>query len=287
MAFPAIVQSNVGVTDPASTSHTVSLGGTATIGNLLLVVFYPRNFVWQPAPAGYTTLVADSGTNLPIVYVKVADGTETGVSFSTASTLASWCMFEISGWSGYLPSVAGTVPFDKAGIVLSHSTATSTTPNPPNLNPAVHGWADTDTLWLAVFAANQGDRTVSATPASYTDLGYVGAGTAAGVAIGAAWRQLNASSEDPGAWTISASTAWNAWTIGIRSADSLVPNVRTTQLATEVGYSGVPGLRTSQFATEVGYVGAPAINLSQYVLEVAYIQAPDNQNRRMWVGSWI
>jgi len=273
--FPSIVQHTIGVTNPASTSHTVPLGGTATIGNLLLVVFYPRNFVWQPAPAGFQPIVWENDTEAVNVYAKVSDGTETGVTFTTASTLASWAIFEVSDWSGNLSSgfVDGK-PLDRGGLLGTFipGGGTSTTPNPPNLNPAIYEWADTDTLWIALFLLTQGNRTVSAIPTNYTDLGYAGAGTTSGVAIGAAYRQLNASSEDPGPWTISASTDWGAWTFGIRSADSPSHPTDITQFLSEVGYSAEDKtVDITQFLSEVGYsANTKNVDITQYLSEVGY-----------------
>jgi hypothetical protein len=281
MAFPVVVQHVLGVTAPASTTHNIDLPATATTGNLLLVVFYPRNFVWQPAPAGFQPIVWENNTEAVNVYAKVSDGTETGVTFTTASTLASWAILEVSDWSGNLSSgFVDNKPLDRGGLlsIFVPGGGTSTTPNPPNLNPAIYEWADTDTLWIALFLLTQGNRTVSAIPTNYTDLGYAGAGTTSGVAIGAAYRQLNASSEDPGPWTISASTDWGAWTFGIRSADSLTPNARATQLITEVGYEAEPAIRTTQLTTEVTYGAVPALNVSQHVVEVAYVPGANNSD---------
>lgn len=81
--------------------------------------------------------------------------------------------------------------------------ATTTTPNPPNNAP---GLGTLDFLWMAL-TSQEGAPTVSSYPTNYTlNQGFAreltGAGTGQAM-LGWAMRELNASSEDPGTFTLS------------------------------------------------------------------------------------
>jgi hypothetical protein len=94
------------------------------------------------------------------------------------------------------------------------ATATSANPNPPSLDPS--GWAAEDTLWIAVMAHDAGNLAVTAGPVNYTDFAEHRIGTATtGAGFAFASRQLNAASEDPGVFTMTAEDSVAA-TVAIR-----------------------------------------------------------------------
>jgi hypothetical protein len=125
------------------------------------------------------------------IFWKLADGSDT-LSIGCGATL---------GLGARMIRVAtgtfnASTPFDQT----SATPATGTNPNPPNHTPA--GGAD-DYLWIAVRHGSA--IATSAAPTNYEDLRSVStASNANNVSI--AERELNAASEDPGAFTVSVSS---------------------------------------------------------------------------------
>ncbi len=92
----------------------------------------------------------------------------------------------------------------------------SSTPNPGSLDP--NAWAAENTLWIAAAAVDT-SRTFSAWPTNY----FPGSsnwddvsGGAGGASLSVQYRRLNATSEDPGTFTISASDDWSCQTVAVR-----------------------------------------------------------------------
>jgi len=126
------------------------------------------------------------------IFWKIADGSDSlSVGLNTTLGLGARIIRVLSG------TFNASTPFDQT----SDTPATGSNPNPPNHTPS--GGAD-DYLWIAVRHGGSA-ATVSAAPTNYTDLrtAFTGANSN-NVAI--AERELNASSEDPGAFTIVSST---------------------------------------------------------------------------------
>jgi hypothetical protein len=142
-------------------------------------------------------------------------------------------------------SETGTFAVTQAGAVTGHATMivmsiagahASTGPEaggrasgtaggatPGSLNPA--GWGTEDTLWLMVGGSGETNTTGSFTgitagnPTNYTDnfTTSITADAVGGLNASVAFRQLNAASEDPPAFTDDTSNArWGAITIGVR-----------------------------------------------------------------------
>jgi len=147
---------------------------------------------------------------------KISDGTESG-TITVASTIsgrAAGALMSIKNWHGTTPP---EVAFSAA--------TTTTAQDPPNLDPA--GWAAEDTLWIAVGGGGETSLTgtwtgISAAPASYTN--FAASSIAGGDVIGAcqiavAFRGLNATAENPGAFTTDTSPEIErAATIAVRPA---------------------------------------------------------------------
>jgi hypothetical protein len=164
----------------------------------------------------------------------ISAGSETG-TFTVTSTIsgrAAMVLMSVKAWHG-------TTPPEVAFSAIS----TATAPDPPSLDPSWSAAAE-DHLWIAVAGAGQTSLTgtwtglVSA-PASYTD--YAMTSIAGGDVIGAcqtavAFRQLAASSTDPGAFTTDTSPEIErAATIAVRPAAVI-------QLPTRYGTNPYPQL---------------------------------------------
>lgn len=168
---------------------------------------------------GFTEIVDVAGGigSVPVgaagVAYKFSTGSETGTFTvtSTASSQSGCVLLSISGaHASTAPS--GTGFAGTAGNALE----------PPSHDPA--GWATEDTLWIAVGVivenTTAGSFTgVTAAPTNYTDFIETGitSDTIGGVDGGVAFRQLNAASEDPGAFTSDTSaTDWVSATVAVR-----------------------------------------------------------------------
>lgn len=201
MAFPQ-VQSITETTTASATVHNISMPATVNAGDLLLIVVMAGSTVINSHPSGWTKL-RDS-TQTP-VYLKNAVGDEDGTTISvgtSSSTSMAFQVYRITGWYD-----SGTILND---VELATTTGSSTSPNPPSLNPT--NWGAEDTLWIAcaVWAAG---FSVTGYPSSYTD----GLGTSsAGGRVATARRENNTASEDPGTFSIETSVGWRVHTIGIR-----------------------------------------------------------------------
>jgi len=292
MAFATIVASGSGQQAALTTNHNVDVPALPSAGNVLLVVIHttgasnvvtpPAGFVPVGAPDPWGQLGQWQSTTGPWVFAKRTSGAETtpAVFTTAASAFSTHVWMEVS-------NVSNDALFD--GIRITSATGASVNPNPPvNALPGTYLWNDPDVLYLAATSWTTAATTFTSHPASYTAVASQKV-AAQGTGIAVSRRDVSALSEDPGTFAITAISGWVALTIAIRSNDSFSTTERVTQLLEEVAYEAEPALRFTQLIEEVAYEAAPALQFTQLVLEVAYIQAPvsENQNRRIWVGSWI
>lgn len=189
-------------------------------------------------PAGWTALYNQAGGgNLRVcagIY-KVASGSEGAsvtVTWSRAVTIAA-VAFQVSGYTG--TPVDGTL-----------ATGSSTAPNPPSLTS---GFGSVDTLWLAI-AGDMGGSLPSAIPANYSSVGTsTGTGPNPESYLAVASRNLNASSEDPGTFTIS-SAQWGANTVAIQGVAVASGDGSSS------GSGAATGVGASRFAAAASSSGA-------------------------------
>lgn len=204
-----------GTSTPGTLTYSVPLPGSIANGELLIVQAARYLDTITTSDTGWTKrFQVSGGSNLGrhSVFTKVADGTET--------------VLNLTGDGGYNDKVESHVCFRVSGQHPSDywrdtvtSIASTSAPNPPNNNL---GGSAEEYLWIAHYGA-AGSRSHSAYPTDYTGLGAAGGGTGTnGTLIGIAYRVLNASAEDPGAFTISASTFTVAGTFAIRPAVAAV-----------------------------------------------------------------
>lgn len=205
MAFPQVVATNGGEQGSLSQSHTINLPANIASGNLLIILFKCRASTTISWPAGWTEIFQDDGgrtQKLGACY-KVAEGNEGATALITTSgnVRSAHISYRITNYSG--APEAGTV-----------SDATGSTPNPPSLSPS---WGQADSLWLAICGWSRAtSATLSSYPSNYTDGHNYYNSSTSGCGIASAQRELNASSEDPGTFGLSASAIWLANTIAIK-----------------------------------------------------------------------
>jgi hypothetical protein len=264
MAFPTIPTAGANTlltstTDAAGTTHTFPSLTTLdnASGDLLIAVialyqasatgnaFSSWGGGFTEFPSGDSSSATNPSIAMGCAYL-ISAGTETG-TFTVTSSIsgrAAMVLMSVKSWHGT------TVP------EVAFSGATSTTaPDPPSLDPSWSAAAE-DILWIAVAGAGQTSLTGSWTgltsaPASYGD--YAESAIAGGDVVGAcqiavAFRQLNASSTDPGAFTTDTSPEIErAATIAVR------PNL----LQTISGITGPTVTVTAATATVVAATTDP------------------------------
>jgi hypothetical protein len=206
MAFP-VVQSTITSEEVTEvTSHDVSLPAGVSSGDLVVVYVAVKNNRTVTYPAGWTEILDTNGTGVSIsVAYRRCDGTEGATIIVTSSILdaSSHGAYRITGHHATTNPEVGTT-----------TAGTDQSPDPPSLTPS---WGAEDTLWIAFHGAG-GDHTTSAFPASYTD-GIQENDSGSGISSASARRNLNAASENPGAFSLSSGTIqWRANTIAIRPA---------------------------------------------------------------------
>lgn len=208
MAFPVVASLTPTVFSTAATSHLVDMPAVVNAGDQLIIAFSSDGSSTVTPPSGFSQLHTTSNTNLVRLgtYRKVADGTEGGTTVdvvTSASCKAAAHTYRITSWHGTTIPEVGTA-----------ATGASVNPDPPTLSPS---WGAEDTLWLALAGINA-LVTTSVYPTNYTD------GTTSGTSSGnantviSARRELNATSDDPSALTVSTNTEWVAQTLAIRPA---------------------------------------------------------------------
>lgn len=219
MAHPVVASITPSSRNTTATTHSVTLSGSEASGDLAVALISLDNqaramttITW---PAGWTEIAerilpAGTETGFAVAY-RICDGTEGAsvtVTTDTSETFAAQVYRYAAGnWHG-----------TSAPEAASPSNGEDTAPNPPNLTPS---WGAEDTQWIAAGTMDIGGTTVSAAPTNYTDLTATQSGTGFGdVEVYTARRDLNATSEDPGGFTVSTTAAWHATTIAIRPAAS-------------------------------------------------------------------
>lgn len=213
MAFPSVAGTPAVTEFGGASSHSISLPSGIQAGEILLMAIghHRADRPWS-TPSGWTGLAQDargstsSGCRMAVFY-RVATGSE-GSSVTVAAdgtAHGAAIVFRVTDYDG---APEAQITNDR-----------SSTPSPPNLAPS---WGSADTLWFAL-AVNSPEQTLSSYPSGYSG-GVTGVGTNAGSGsnddsrTSAAYRQLTASSEQPGSFGISTTVHWIAATVGFKGA---------------------------------------------------------------------
>lgn len=205
MAFPVDAERAAnGIATPGATSLVVPFP-TTLAGKLVVFVSTTVNttITW---PAGFTEIVEWSnvgGTQFctgSIAY-RDLDGSE-GADFTVnfgATAIAGYAWVRVTGAAPGAPEFATIGGPSNADLL-----------NPPNLGPAAGA---ADYLWLAFAGASAGNATWSSGPLNYGNFTSFGSNNNGKAAV--ASRQLNAASEDPGAFQLNRSLTWVAATVAL------------------------------------------------------------------------
>lgn len=217
MTFPVHeVASDVATSNGAGTSHSIVLPATVNAGDRLILIIQSSlpgaafTYTWDNTTAGTWTQVFNVATaddDRAACFEKIAAGNEDGLTLTitTSGSVASEALaIRVTGAHASAATEAAT-----------DATQNSSTHDPPSITPS---WGAADTLFIALAMQQGGTREYSAFPTSYTETGYVNNGGNPGACIGYAYRSNNTTSEDPAAFTSSASLRPIVATLAIRPA---------------------------------------------------------------------
>lgn len=208
MAFPQVAAVNGGNDLVNQMNHTVNLPAGINAGDLLLVFFCSDGNPVITFPGGWTQLfqTISGGLVAFCCWYRIADGGE-GATITVNTSLnqkTAHTSYRITGYSA-VPEVGVS------------ATGVSANPDPPNLAPS---WGAKDTLWFASCGYDDGAKTVNAYPANYLNGRNDRSNSVTGCGVGTAERDLNASPENPGTFTLSGADEWVANTVAIQSRGS-------------------------------------------------------------------
>lgn len=205
MAFPQVQTTATTGDSAAATSHTVTLPSGITSGDLLLIFIGLQASSTLGTVTGWTKFASAESVQPTIGwYYRQADGSEgsTVAIGSGASTKAASVAYRITGAQ------------DPATQAPQASTASTAASNAPDTNSITPTGGAKDYLWLSAINQINGSITHTA-PTNYTNTltvaGTGGASTTRGT-TSVSQRELNSTSEDPGAWSSGAATQWRGLT---------------------------------------------------------------------------
>lgn len=221
MAFPQVGATATTDGTAATANAVVNLPTGIAADHLLIVLHRSASNATAHAVSGggWTNLVndaSDASNDRISLWFRVADGTEgaTITITQTSSKLAS-IAYRITGHD----SVANPPQVSTVAV------GTNTLPDPPSLTPT-GGPKDFLWLWLGGWEGEQ-TSPPGGNPTNYTNPLGASSGIAGAVAtncrVATARRELNAASEDPPSWTISASDDWSAFTLAVHPGDLPAP----------------------------------------------------------------
>lgn len=218
MTFPAVASVDV-MAAMASSSTTTPVTFTSCNANDLVVSFIASDsgagaHTW-PSPWVNIKDEAFTGAWASIAYL-IASGGETGVNVTHTSEKSNAISVRITGYAG-------------TPEITTAATGSSTTPDPGSLSPS---WGAADTLWIANAMVDQSDptETVTGFPTNYSDNQTESHLSSSAGSLGIATRNLNASSDDPGTFTLNITETWAAYLVAIQPGSiSTVPGISGTR----------------------------------------------------------
>lgn len=183
-----------------TTTHNVAMPASVTAGNLILLL-WSNDSNDIPTPTGtWTEIYATMGGSsaLGALWAKIAAGNEGGTTVDVTTPTVEAAAAQVlvfSNWDGNLANVQAAT---------SSITITSQTFDCPSLTPSYGAYPS---YWLVTLHGSTG-QVITSPPPDYTDTVWTrGDPTSTGGQVGSARRGvLTVSSEDPGSFTLDAST---------------------------------------------------------------------------------
>lgn len=212
MASPDQISNTESTETSWATSHTISLGSYVPGDHILLVFGINGSGGTISDPGGWTGVhAADLNSNQKWrVWIKAMDGTEgSSVTITTGAGNKSAAQAIL-----FRGARAGQV-FETAWDIAVATKGYGSSVDPPSVTPA---WGSGDNTYVALgFAAGSG-HSVSSYMTNYT----LGTDTTSAATVMSASRKLTGSAEDPGAFTLSGSDNFQAITVVLREAATII-----------------------------------------------------------------
>lgn len=221
MAFPVDSARTATNITTAANPLVINMPPTVNAGDTLIMIIRANNAGTYTNPSGWTQLVQEGTVPTEVqddqIYIgwRKADGTEGGTTVSvtvSASGKAGALVYRITN------AADPTVNPPLASSSVSSGSTGNTSPDCPSFTPTPGAQ---DYLWFAV-GTWQGEQTSppASAPTNYSNVGGgssgTGGSTASNCRVASATRQLNAATEDPPAWSISAAGTWTCWTVVVQ-----------------------------------------------------------------------
>lgn len=217
LAFPTLRATSNFIDNTVQNSHNVTLPSGTTTGDLVILFGYFGGLsglddVNVDTPSGWARIGHfDSGTAAEVnIYATIASGPLSSVTLTKQPSDDAFTAYT----NGYSFS-AHSHDMSFLPEVSSIGSQTTQFPDPPSLALPGDWGASPHVTWLSCvfrFLTN----TTSAVSAGYGDLVTTGDGA---TRMMSARRNLIATTEDPGAWTTSASAVAIPFTIGVRGPE--------------------------------------------------------------------
>lgn len=243
MAFPIIAGvggSNSGGNVTTTTVDLVTLAGVPVDGDLWVVIIVVDSNTSPTWPSGWTSFASGlQGTALTweARYRRYVSGDATSIGVTHSSQGTAWQVYRLAN-TAYAP--------------LSGGQGSNTTSNPDPGTNAPNWSTSWDTLFIAVAGCDDGTIETTAAPATYSNLRSDRWNDIEGVELATATRELNAASENPGAFTRNAGP-WSAMALAVAGVGAGFPRL----LARNGSDSG--GNVTTSTVNISAAVGAPIV----------------------------
>lgn len=209
MAFPIVSGVQTSSQTLNTTTSVVTLPANVAAGDLIVAVIGADSgastMTW-PAPWVKLKDEAVSTTARASIGYLIASGGETSVSVTHSSERSNHIAARITGWHG-------TTAPEISAIATGNSIS-------PNADSVAASWGSDDNLFIVTTITDDSAAAfpITAWPTSYTDNQTSNQTASSAAKVGFATRNLAAASDDPGAFTLTTSEQWNAYTIVVRPA---------------------------------------------------------------------
>lgn len=203
MAFPTVASVTASTEASNSTTSTVTLPGTFSVGDLFIgLVAADSGAGAMTWPAGWTEILDAAGTGFQFsVGYRIAQAGDTAPGVTHTTERSNHLLICVTGWHG-----------TTAPEITTMATGSSVNPNSGSLTPS---WGAADTLWITA-AANDDSLAPTYTGFPYASNNNQNGTTASAARVAMATSETNAASVDPGNFTLSGVEDWGAVTIAVR-----------------------------------------------------------------------
>ena len=216
MAFPQVASITETSFSSAATSHAANYPATVNAGELLLI-FASFNGAVTVSATGYTEMWDAQASSFVTgaAYKKAAAGSEGGGTIDVVTSVAATGAVKIYRITNFVDRPdASDADAAAVGTFNSGTQQASTT--------VTAGWGTEDNLFITVAATGDDDAAVSTYPTNYGNgvntLSEGGVDTSA--AVGSARRELAASSDNAGDFTLDSTEAWVLCAVVVRPGGS-------------------------------------------------------------------